>query len=252
MTDPLLQPDVLEGSGDRARVGVLLVHGFTGSPASLRPWAEHLAAQGYTVSVPLLPGHGTRWQDLNDTTWRDWYGEVCRAFDALRADCDQVVVGGLSMGGALTLQLAADRGGQVAGVVVVNPGLSHDSPLRHLRHLVKRVTPSLSAIRNDIKRPGQDERAYERTPTRAAANLIDTWPSVIEALPEVKQPLLMFRSAEDHVVPASSGALVMRHVSSADLTERVLEDSYHVATLDNDAPRIFAESAEFVARVTGT
>ena len=97
-------------AADGGPVGVVLSHGFTGSPQSLRPWAEHLAAAGFTVRLPRLPGHGTRWQDLNATRWPDWYGEIERAFDALRGRCDQVFAGGLSMGGTLVLRLAEQRG----------------------------------------------------------------------------------------------------------------------------------------------
>ena len=157
---------------DGQRVGVLLAHGFTGSPHSMVPWGRYLAEQGYGVAAPRLPGHGTSWQELNKCRWADWYGEVQRAFDKLDANCDQVVVGGLSMGGALVLQLAAERGNDVAGAVLVNPGLTVDNPARHVRHLVKLVVPSLSAIRNDIQKPGVDEGAYDRTPTRAACSRV--------------------------------------------------------------------------------
>ncbi|CAM5292638.1 Carboxylesterase OS=Streptomyces violarus OX=67380 GN=FHS41_005791 PE=4 SV=1 [Streptomyces violarus] len=100
---------------------VLLCHGFTGSPQSLRPWAEHLAARGLTVSLPLLPGHGTRWEDLRMTGWQDWYAEVDRELRLLCERREQVFVAGLSMGGALALRLAAKHGDAVSGVVVVNP-----------------------------------------------------------------------------------------------------------------------------------
>ena len=109
---------------DGQRVGVLLSQGFTGSPASMVPWGRHLAAEGFGVAVPRLPGHGTTWQDLNRTGWADWYAEIERAFEKLRANCDQVVVGGLSMGGSLVLQLAADRGREVAGVMLVNAAVN--------------------------------------------------------------------------------------------------------------------------------
>jgi carboxylesterase len=250
---PEVQPFYSDGTDLDAerRIGVLLSHGFTGSPAAIVPWGRYLAEQGYAVAVPRLPGHGTTWQEMSRTEWVDWYAELERAFEKLRADCDQVVVGGLSMGGALTLRLAEERGTEVAGLLLVNPALTHDSPLRHVRHVVKRLVPSMPGIRNDIKKPGQDEHAYDRVPLRAAASMMDMWQVVIESLPKVTQPVLMFRSAEDHVVPPSSGRLIMATVSSRDLTERVLENSYHVATLDNDAPQIFEESAEFIGRVTG-
>jgi len=233
------------------RVGVLLVQGFTGSPASVRPWGEHLATEGFGVSVPCLPGHGTTWQELNRTTWADWYGEVERAFDKLAANADRVVVGGLSMGGALALRLAADRGREVAGLVLVNPVLSTLRKDALALPLLKHVVASYPGLANDIKKAGVEEHGYTRTPLRAAHSMTRAWKPLRADLPRVTQPLLMFRSADDHVADASSSALVRATVSSRDLTMRMLENSYHVATLDHDAPAIFEESTRFVRRVTG-
>ena len=233
------------------RVGVLLVQGFTGSPASLRPWGRHLAAEGFGVAAPCLPGHGTRWQDMNRTTWADWYGEVQRAFDKLRANADQVVVGGLSMGGALALRLAADRGRAVAGLVLVNPVLSTLRKDVLALPILKHLVGSFPGLAGDIKKPGVDEQSYSRTPLRAAHSMTRAWKPLRADLAKVTQPLLMFRSTADHVADASSTALVRATVSSRDLTTRMLENSYHVATLDHDAPAIFEESTHFVRRVTG-
>ncbi len=236
---------------DGQRVGVLLVHGFTGSPASMTPWGRHLAEQGLGVAVPRLPGHGTTWQDLNRTAWPDWYAEVERAFEKLQADNDQVVVGGLSMGGGLALRLAADRGREVAGVVLVNPAVHLARRDLVLVPVLKHLVASMPGVTNDIKRPGVEEHGYSRTPLKALHAMLTGWRSLVQDLPQVTQPLLMFRSSVDHVVDPSSAAMIRRGVSSRDLTERVLENSYHVATLDHDAPRIFEESAQFVRRVTG-
>ena len=174
-----------------------------------------------------------------------------RAFEKLRANNDQVVVGGLSMGGALVLRLAADRGRDVAGVVVVNPAVSTERKDVLALPVIKHLVPSFPGIANDIKKPGVEEHGYTRTPLKAAHSMMQAWKPLREDLPKITQPLLMFRSSEDHVVDPSSPALVRATVSSRDLTERILENSYHVATLDNDAPTIFEESAEFVRRVTG-
>jgi carboxylesterase len=236
---------------DGRRVGVLLIHGFTASPASMVPWGRYLAGQGFGVAVPLLPGHGTTWQDMNRTGWEDWCGEVERAFEKLRADSDQVVVGGLSMGGGLALRLAADRGREVAGVVLVNPAVNLDRKDLLALPLLKHLVGSFPGITNDIKKPGVEEHGYRRTPLRAAHSMRTGWRTLCEDLPKVTQPLLVFRSTVDHVVDPSSGALIRARVSSRDLTERILENSYHVATLDNDAPIVFEESAQFVRRVTG-
>jgi carboxylesterase len=236
---------------DGQRVGVLLSHGFTGSPASMKPWGEHLAGLGYGVAVPRLPGHGTTWRELNRCTWADWYGEVERAFDKLQTDCDQVVVGGLSMGGGLTLKLAADRARDVAGVMVVNPAVNMTRKDLVALPVLKLAIPALPGIANDIKKSGVQEHGYDRTPLKALHEMLTAWKVVREDLPKITAPVLIFRSAEDHVVDPSSARIILSRCSSRDLTERILENSYHVATLDNDAPAIFEESAEFVRRVTG-
>lgn len=236
---------------DGQRIGVLLSHGFSGAPASMIPWGEYLAEQGFGVAVPRLPGHGTTWQEMNRTGWQDWYGELDRSFDKLRANCDQVVVGGLSMGAALCLLLAANRQQEVSGIVSVNISVDNKDPRRHALPLLKRLVPSFPGITGDIKKPGVDEPGYDRLPLRAAHELVGFYKELRPQLPRVTQPLLVFRSSVDHVADPGSHDIVMREVSSRDLTERILENSYHVATLDNDAPVIFEESAEFVRRVTG-
>ncbi|OSZ60547.1 esterase [Streptomyces pharetrae CZA14] len=230
-------------------VGVLLCHGFTGSPQSLRPWAEHLAGHGLTVSLPLLPGHGTRWEDMQLTGWPDWYAEVDRELHALRARCSQVFVAGLSMGGALALRLAARHGDAIGGVVVVNPankvhGLSAYA-LPVARHLVR----TTRGIASDIAKPGSVEIGYDRVPLHAAHSLRAFFRVVDRELPQVTQPLLLLRSPQDHVVPPADSARVLSRVSSTDVTELLLEQSYHVATLDHDADRIFQESLAFIGRL---
>jgi carboxylesterase len=248
----LLSPWSAEGRADvdGRRVGVLLLHGFTGSPASMRPWAEHLAEHGFAVEVPLLPGHGTTWQDMVGTRWPDWAGEAERGYAGLAARCDAVVVGGLSMGGTLALHLA-ERHPEIAGLVLVNAAVASTNKQLWFLPVLKHVLRAAPGLSNDIKKPGADELAYRRTPLRPMASLVDAWKSVRAALPSVTCPVLVFRSAEDHVVDPSSAAAIRAGLGSADVTEQVLTDSYHVATLDNDAPTIFAESAAFVSRVTG-
>ena len=227
-------------------VGVLLCHGFTGSPQSLRPWAEYLAGAGLTVSLPRLPGHGTTWQDMNRTRSEDWYAEAGRAFEELRAKTDEVFVMGLSMGGCLALRIAELRGPAVRGVVVVNPSLAPDTKLFALLPVVKLVVPSLKGIGSDIKKPGAEENAYFRTPLKAAATLPRLWRATAAGLGQLSQPVLAYRSATDHVVGPASMQLLSGALPAGQLTVRDLGDSYHVATLDNDAEAIFSGSLEFV------
>ena len=237
-------------SADGGRTAALLLHGFTGSPKSMRPWAEHLAAAGLTVRVPRLPGHGTTWQELNRTTWEDWYAVVERELLDLTSSGHDVVVCGLSMGGTLATRLAEEHGQQVQGLVLVNPVYAvHDVRLRALP-LLKHVLPSLPGISNDIKKPGQDEGAYDRTPLKALHSQTKLWDVVVRDLPRVTQPVLLMRSAEDHVVPPLSAEVFTARVSSSDVTDVVLENCFHVATIDHDAPQIFDESLAFITRTT--
>lgn len=234
---------------DGGEVGVLLCHGFTGTPQSMRPWGEYLAARGLTVSAPLLPGHGTRWQDLQATGWQDWYAEVDRELRALAASCSQVFVCGMSMGGGLALRLAARHGASVSGVVLVNPSVKADSHQLKAVPVLRHIVPSLAGIASDIAKEGATETGYDRTPLHAVHSLTRFWPLVRAGLPQVTQPLLLLHSRVDHVVHPSNSALVLSRISSTDVTERVLERSYHVATLDHDAEQIFEESYAFVRRL---
>ena len=231
---------------DGSSTGVLLCHGFTGSPHSLRPWAEYLAAAGLSVSLPRLPGHGTTWQEMARTRWGDWYAELDRAFEELRARTDEMFVMGLSMGGCLALRIAEVRGKAVTGLVLVNPSVTADTKLFALAPLLKLFVPSLKGVGSDIKKPGVTEGAYDRVPVRAAATLPGLWRATQDQLGEITQPVLVYRSTEDHVVGPASLAVLEQALPPDQLTVRDCSDSFHVATLDNDAQAIFTGSLEFV------
>lgn len=235
---------------DGGPVGVLLCHGFTGSPYSLRPWAEHLAKAGYSVSLPRLPGHGTSWREANLTRWEDWYAEVDRAFRDLRGFCDQVVVCGVSMGGSLALLLAERYGPEISGLVLVNPSVMGLDRRLRLLPMLRYTVPSVPAIGNDIKKQGVTEGAYDRTPVKALYSVTKLWAAVRRHLDRVSQPLLIFRSTEDHVVERENVEIIRAGVSSTSVEVRELDNSYHVAVLDHDAPLIFAESVDFLTTLS--
>lgn len=243
---PGAEPFTQEGSS----TGVLLCHGFTGCPQSLRPLAERLAGQGLTVSLPLLPGHGTRWQDMRHTGWQDWYAAVDRELRLLSQRCERVFVGGLSMGGTLALRLAAKHGPTVRGVALVNPALTFPRLKGRLLVAGRYFAASSRGLVGDIAREGVREVGYDRVPLHAAHSMRSLVTLVRNELPQVTQPLLLMRSKVDHVVPPSDSALVLRSVSSTDVSEHVLEHSYHVATLDHDAERIFQETDAFITRLS--
>lgn len=237
---------------DGDRTGILLSHGFTGSPASMTPWARQLAGLGHTVRVPRLPGHGTTWQEMNRTRWTDWYAELDTALTELRSRCDHVIVAGLSMGGCLALRLAQQRPDDVDALVLVNPAVSLDRFDLRLVPALQWIVPSMPGIGNDIKKTGQDEIGYDRTPLKALASQLTMWKDVRANLPKVTQPILLFRSNDDHVVDATSAPLILDGVSSTVKELVPLADSFHVATLDHDAPLIFERTESFIAEHVGS
>jgi len=229
--------------------GVLVLHGFTGNPQSMRGLAQALADAGFTVELPLLPGHGTDMADLLPTRWSDWSGAAEAAYRDLAARCDAVVVAGLSMGGLLAVWLAQHHP-EIAGIAVVNPLVAPpDASVIELAQVMldsgEAVAPGIGS---DIAKPGAEESAYPGLPIEAALSLFAAAAEVEGALESVACPVLVFTSSEDHVVdPVSSELLVTRATGPVEQVR--LERSYHVATLDWDSDEIEARTAAFAAAV---
>ena len=249
MTDLLPGADPWEADG--GPVGVLVVHGFTGNPQSMRPLAEAFAAAGCSVSLPLLPGHGTRVEDMLPTRWEDWSAAAEAAYDALAARCESVCIAGLSMGGTLTLWLAS-RHPEVRGIVLVNPLADGEAPgvtatVAQLRALGEPLVPGIGS---DIAAEGVVESAYPLTPVEPLLSLHGALADLRARLADISCPVLLCTSPQDHVVEPVSSDLVAASVRGP--VERVtLERSFHVATLDLDAPLIEQRAVEFVRRVSG-
>ncbi|WP_020390459.1 alpha/beta hydrolase [Kribbella catacumbae] len=228
-------------------VGVLVCHGFAGSGLSVRP---AVAAAGHTVAMPLLPGHGTSWQDLEQTTWIDWYDEVGRNLLGLRERCLDVFVFGFSMGGAPSLRLAQRHPEVIAGLVLVNPAIAtRDWRVRLIGRIpaLTRAVRTAPGIDGDVMKPGVGQTGYEIVPTRAVHELTRLWRAVRADLAAVAAPTLVYRSRVDHVVDDSSIDLLRTRLPNRPVIEMV-ENSYHVATLDNDASGIIDGSLTWLAR----
>ena len=241
-----------KGIGKNSKIGVLLLHGFTGSPASMRPWAQFLNEKGITVSVPRIPGHGTRWQDLNKVQWQSWTNRAREALLKLQEESSEVYIFGLSMGGANTLFTAATAKSEVnlAGVVLVNPMIHITDPAIKFINIIKYLAPKRPSVGDDIKKPNVTEWGYDALPTKGVAQLNKLLKATRSLLPEVIVPTLLFHSVEDHVLPVSNTEVIMNEIGSKSKVRVELGNSYHVATLDYDAQTIFESSYQFIMENT--
>ena len=231
------------------KTGVLLLHGFTGSPASVLPWARGINEAGYSVSVPRLAGHGTRWQDLNETTWEDWYRSAENAFLALKANCDRVFVGGFSVGGALALKLSQVRGSEIEGLLLLNPSIFDDRRSFNLVPALKYVLPSIKGGASDVAQGGAPVHGYGRIPLKALDSVRALWKIVERDLYLVDNPMLIGYSINDHVVSPNCSHTIIDNVSSPSVREIIFERSFHNVSLDYELEDLIAESVEYIQDV---
>lgn len=255
----------LEGN----RSGVLLIHGLTGTPMEMRLLGKGLNNAGFTVHGMQLAGHCGDTDDLLATGWRDWYASVERAADAMLEKVDHLFVGGLSMGALLALKLAADRPGQVSGVGVYGATFRYDgwsipwaARLSFVLPLLKKL--GLGRERVFLEQPPyglRDERLRAQVsaamhsgdstiagllgnPWHALADLYQLARQVRRQLPQVTAPCLVAHASEDDVASVRNAELVMRSVS-APSELLLLEDSYHMITIDKERRTLIEHSARF-------
>jgi len=255
LASPVVTAPIIPGAEPWSYVGgshgVLVLHGFTGNPQSMRPLAEATAAAGFSVEMPLLPGHGTSVEDMLATRWEDWSGAAEAAYRALAARCDKVAVTGLSMGGTLACWLVQHHP-EIKGIAVVNPLV--DPPAEEYRDLIRGLLADgsevVDGIGSDIAMEGSTEAAYAGSPLAAALSLFEGVDAVASRLGDIRCPALLLSSRVDHVVPVESGDVF--EASVAGPVERVyLERSFHVATLDWDAPLVEQRVVAFAGEVLG-
>lgn len=248
MTSPIMPgAEPYAATGDTR--GALVLHGFTGNPQSMRGLALALADAGFTVELPLLPGHGTAVEDMLDTRWADWSAAAEQAYTDLAARSDGVVVVGLSMGGMLSVWLA-ERHPEIAAIAVVNPLLASPDAdtLAFIQSMIDGGDEIAPGIGSDIALEGVVESAYPGSPLRAALSLFAGAAEVNAELESVICPVLLFTSLQDHVVDnESSRQLVER--AKGPVEQVILERSFHVATLDYDKDEIEARTVAFLSGV---
>ena len=239
-----------DGSGVNKEIGVVLVHGYTGSPSSMRPWAEYLNQQGYTVRVPLLPGHGTKPEDLSEIKWQQWPEKIESELDELRKNCTKIFICGFSMGGGTTLHLATKHSDKITGIILVNPMIHLPFIGTKLAYLLSRIKKYRSSAGDDIKRPGVTQGGYEVMSTEGIYQILQMLKYTRANLHRVSVPMQLFHSVDDHTLPVSNTEIVMKRVGSLSKERIELTNSFHVATLDYDAEVNFENSRMFIERNT--
>ena len=228
-------------------VGCLLVHGFSGAPAEMRPLGSYLQARGLTISAPLLAGHGTNPEDLNRVRWRDWLGSAEQVLRELLATCEQVFIAGLSMGALITIHLAI-KYPETAGIALYSPALKAANKLAFLTPLARYVVRQFpKPAPDDLTDPDAADRIwqYPTYPVGGASELGRLQRYVRSELRDVRAPAIVFFSTRDTSIHPTSGKLVFEGLGSQDKELVILHNSGHCMTVDSERESIFARTYGF-------
>lgn len=251
-------------------VGVLLIHGFGGMPGEMRGLGEALAAHGFAVRAPLLPGHGGSPEDLAVPTWRDWLAAAARELEALRGECPTVVLAGFSMGGAIALTLAART--PVAGLVAMAAPVYIDTPLVHLLPVARYVMPYLYPLRwVNLANPGVVDRlrlympdlqidptdpaqvAQLRRSVKISLQAIYQVTRLIRvaraSLPRVTVPALLMQGDADEQVAPVNLDVIRRGIGSREVEAVRFAGAGHLLPVGPEKDEVFARTVAFVQRI---
>ncbi|WP_128331497.1 carboxylesterase [Apibacter sp. HY039] len=226
-------------------IGILIIHGFTGSTQSMREVAYQLNRLGYTIQMPRLKGHGTTPEDMETTSYKDWIESVENAYSELKTKVKNLFVLGLSMGGTLTLYCSIHH--KIDGAITINAAIN--LPEFKVLYDDSQSPRFIPGIGSDIKKEGIKEWAYDRTPKKCIQDILTLSNQVREKLSYIKCPLLIFKSKEDHIVPPDNQDYIFSHTGSENKELIELENSYHVATLDNDQELIIQKTHHFIQSI---
>ena len=227
-------------------VGVLLIHGFTGTTQSMRYLGEGLHRKfGFSVAAPRLPGHGTSPDDMETSTYLDWVSAAEQALHELAQRKRKVFVAGLSMGGTLTLNLAARFPDKITAIAPIAAATNLAGNGLFDMLMMNPPPKRLPSIGADLKDKNATELAYEETPVASIGELLQLVTLTRSVLDRIHCPTLVIQGREDHVVPPPNALEIVNGVRSDDVRLLWLNNSYHVATLDHDKDLIIDRVGAF-------
>lgn len=227
--------------------GILMLHGLTATPNDFKYFADEFAVQKYTVSAPLLRGHGTSVEDLQKTQWYDWFTDTKNAYSKLKKKCEKVIVIGQSVGGSLALHLASHY--QVDGLVLLAPGMFFKTKATFIIPMLAKIKKYLDKhdgpdIKNEVSR--KKALSYAQMPTQSIEQTVMLFKHLKQDLAEVNCPTLIFHSVYDHVIDYKSSQYIYDKISSKKKRLISLNNSYHLLSLDNEKNIILKEISSFI------
>ena len=250
---PVAQTPTADRQRPASTFGCLILHGFTSSLDSVRPLVPMAEQLGLPYRMPTLRGHGTQYTDLKGVQAKDWYADGLAALRDLRREVDQVFVCGLSMGGLVALQLAAENQADIAGVVGIAAALRFTAPTAWLSPFLWRTIPT-SPI--DIRLAFTDQRLaannknYTRFTTDSFASLYRYTSVVEQLLPRVVAPLLLIHGRKDRVIRPRASEIIYNKAGSQRKELRWFEESGHEMLMDCEGPGVVAATETFIRTIS--
>lgn len=230
-------------AGDK-KIGILLVHGFTGSPSEMSLLGEFLYKEGYSVYAPLLTGHGTSPEEMKKTNKDDWWNDVLDGYDFLKSEgCKNIVAIGLSMGGSLSLKLAIER--DLLAVVSLAAPIFVTNKYIGLSKWIKYFIP----YQEKNKKSDHIQKhlvVYDRTPVACAASLNLLIKEVKKNLRKISIPILIIQGKTDETVYYESANYIYNNVGSTIKKIKWYNESTHIITLDHDKDKVFQDISLFL------
>ena len=236
------EPFILKGCS----IGILLVHGFTGSPAEIALLGHFLHKQNYTVIAPRLTGHGTSVEDLEHTTKEDWYNSVVDAYHLVKSCCSEVHVIGLSMGGLLSIKLSLEF--NINKVMVMSTPFNVVTRGRELPPKEYCQGQFIPKLRREFDVEDKYLVAYDQMPLLSIHQLFELIEETKDLLPKFNKSILIMQSKKDHTIKVNSAECLYENIASADKNIIWLEESGHVITLDKERDIVFSEALKFIQK----